>query len=118
VQCPVEAGPYKVTQTVELPREIPHGMSQTSFSTFDPERPCVVRMQADNLSQVRCVCPRLLGGRRGSGLPQPLCRFRESAFLRSNGVSTLPTVAGQIVWPPYGEAGYGFNLIGQMKSRG
>lgn len=25
VQCPVEAGPYKVTQTVELPREIPHG---------------------------------------------------------------------------------------------
>ncbi|KAI9631962.1 ML domain-containing protein [Dioszegia hungarica] len=44
VQCPVEAGPYKVTQTVELPREIPHAkfvVSVRGYSVDDEDLVCL-----------------------------------------------------------------------------
>jgi hypothetical protein len=31
VQCPVEKGLYSISQSVDLPKEIPHGEFQSSF---------------------------------------------------------------------------------------
>lgn len=37
VQCPVAPGPYEVTQTVDLPREIPHAKFTVGIHGFNAD---------------------------------------------------------------------------------
>lgn len=94
VQCPVEPGPYSVKQTVELPKEIPHGQYLYLFSRA-PLPPTGSRWRVevseavlsyggiitDGYSQVHCPGPRVHAGRRRHALFEPLCRLCESFLL-------------------------------------